>query len=677
MKSSLLDRGALAGALLLTLAATLPGGATAAECPLLDPEGSGANGQTLTENFQTLVDDLYAGSPASGQDATREIQLEGGQTAQAPPWFDSSTDCATANLKNYNGAIPSPSFSDYLVVSDELSELAIVTALADDDDRMMKIHRMVQAMESADYAGLPCWLARVAQVSGNTYTVDCIESASGNADTASDATARFGLAYYFAAANPSFPANSQSTYRLAGNALAARHLEVEYADWACHTSSVTGSPICHWIAGGGDTAAAGLGGLEMWIGYHQDVVRFLLAAYRSTGQAVYLARAEEVADQWLVASTFDGVHATFGRLNFGWNTGVIPIAPEPGDPDWWVGNLAWDEWDAPRALWMGDVLRAHELATVGAPLPPAYQKLSAWVQAVLAGGHQTANTSCIDYNQDGTVGGNCSNDYFNNGLGAGLLTYHGSEWLESKIDEALSQYNWNSSKTWNSTQCFGIYSGVRPLKALASAIGLDTAAFGECGCSPPPSPPAVPFSLQATPVSTSRIDLQWADNSSDEDGFDVERKQGGGAWTTLLDAPANATTYQSTGLACGTSYTHRVRAFSGAGTSGYSNEAPASTLSCPPPPAAPSWLRVTAVSGSRIDLRWDDNSNNEDGFSIERKQGCCGPWTPLPNAPANAITYQSTGLACGTSYAYRVRAFNAAGSSAPANEAATFTLACP
>ena len=82
------------------------------------------------------------------------------------------------------------------------------------------------------------------------------------------------------------------------------------------------------------------------------------------------------------------------------------------------------------------------------------------------------------------------------------------------------------------------------------------------------------------------------------------------------------------------------------------------------------------MSVSRIDLQWEDNSTNEDGFAVERKQGCCGAWTPLPDAPANATTYQSTGLACGTSYAYRVRAFNSAGSSGPANEAATSTLGC-
>ncbi len=100
------------------------------------------------------------------------------------------------------------------------------------------------------------------------------------------------------------------------------------------------------------------------------------------------------------------------------------------------------------------------------------------------------------------------------------------------------------------------------------------------------------------------------------------------------------------------------------------------------PPAAPTWLRVDTVSGNatQLKLTWQDNSNNEAGFKIERKQGCCGPWTPLPNAPANSTgtaIYLDTGLQCdGTTYAYRVWAFNGSGESAKTNEAARATPTC-
>jgi hypothetical protein len=337
---------------------------------------------------------------------------------------------------------------------------------------MMEIHNTIEAMESTTYPGLPCWIA---EVNGNSITCR-------SQDTASDATARIGLAYYQAANNPEFPPASQAIYRAAGDALAALHLDVEYAT-GCYTSSVTGNVLCDWIGGGGNTASGSVGNLTMWIGYHQDIARFLLAAYESTGSSVYAERAEDVVDQWLTASTFNGSDLTFGRFNFSWNTGVSPIAPEPGNPYFWNQGRAWDDADAPRALWMGDLLRAVSLATAGAPLSSTYIKLSQWVQLVLNNGSQTATTSCIQYNQNGSwVTGNCGTDYYYNGLGAGLHTYHSTSTLDDKIDTALGQYGWTTSQTWNSAPCFGIYRGIRPVKALASAIGLDATTYGGTSC---------------------------------------------------------------------------------------------------------------------------------------------------------------------------------------------------
>jgi predicted phage tail protein len=189
--------------------------------------------------------------------------------------------------------------------------------------------------------------------------------------------------------------------------------------------------------------------------------------------------------------------------------------------------------------------------------------------------------------------------------------------------------------------------------------------------------PAAPTWLRVSPVSQTRLDLLWQDNSTNESGFKVERKEGCcGPWTLLPSASTNATTYQSTGLKCGTTYAYRVWAFSAGCESAKTNEAAAATSACTTP-ATPTWLRVSAVSPTRIDLLWQDNSTNESGFKIERKEGCCGPWTLLPSASMNATTYQSTSLKCGTTYAYRVWAFNDAGDSAKTNEAGTTTQACP
>jgi PKD repeat protein/subtilisin family serine protease len=90
------------------------------------------------------------------------------------------------------------------------------------------------------------------------------------------------------------------------------------------------------------------------------------------------------------------------------------------------------------------------------------------------------------------------------------------------------------------------------------------------------------------------------------------------------------------------------------------------------PPAAPSGLTATAVSTSRIDLRWQDNSDNEDGFEIFRKiQG--QSYSSLKKVGANVTSYSDTGLSPGTTYCYQVRAYNSAGTSDFSNEACATT----
>ncbi len=99
-------------------------------------------------------------------------------------------------------------------------------------------------------------------------------------------------------------------------------------------------------------------------------------------------------------------------------------------------------------------------------------------------------------------------------------------------------------------------------------------------------PPTTPSDLVATAVSSSQINLSWTDNSGDETGFKIERKTGsGGTYVQRATVGANVTSYNNTGLSADTTYYYRVRAYSAAGNSDYSNEDDDTTL--PPPPPAP------------------------------------------------------------------------------------------
>jgi hypothetical protein len=89
-------------------------------------------------------------------------------------------------------------------------------------------------------------------------------------------------------------------------------------------------------------------------------------------------------------------------------------------------------------------------------------------------------------------------------------------------------------------------------------------------------------------------------------------------------------------------------------------------------PAAPTSLVATANSRSKITLRWSDRSNNERGFRIERMT-TGGTWTQIAAVGANVRTSANTGLTAGTTYTYRVLAYNDSGVSGYSNEASATT----
>jgi serine protease AprX len=93
----------------------------------------------------------------------------------------------------------------------------------------------------------------------------------------------------------------------------------------------------------------------------------------------------------------------------------------------------------------------------------------------------------------------------------------------------------------------------------------------------PTTPPAAPTGLGASAVSSSRIDLAWTDNASDEAGFRIERSPDGSSWAEIAQVGANVTSFASSGLAASTTYHYQVRAFNGGGVSAYSNPASATT----------------------------------------------------------------------------------------------------
>ncbi|MBI5380895.1 MAG: N-acetylmuramoyl-L-alanine amidase [Opitutae bacterium] len=90
-------------------------------------------------------------------------------------------------------------------------------------------------------------------------------------------------------------------------------------------------------------------------------------------------------------------------------------------------------------------------------------------------------------------------------------------------------------------------------------------------------------------------------------------------------------------------------------------------------PSAPTRLLATGEADA-IALSWTDQSSNEAGFTIERREDTAGTWQALGGVVANATSYTDTTASRGVAYRYRLFAFNAAGKSTASSNEATAAL---
>ena len=128
---------------------------------------------------------------------------------------------------------------------------------------------------------------------------------------------------------------------------------------------------------------------------------------------------------------------------------------------------------------------------------------------------------------------------------------------------------------------------------------------------PTPTAPAAPTNLQAQ-LAAGQVNLTWADDSSNETGFEIQRKTGAdGTWGTLTTLVANQTSYSDAAVASGTQYFYRVRAINDAGNSDWSNETDITT----PAPSSSVTINASADAyvrdGSSADTNFGSSSWNE------------------------------------------------------------------
>src|SRR3954465_10361771 len=182
------------------------------------------------------------------------------------------------------------------------------------------------------------------------------------------------------------------------------------------------------------------------------------------------------------------------------------------------------------------------------------------------------------------------------------------------------------------------------------------------------TPPSTPGGLSATLASSSQVNLTWTASTDNVGvaGYHVYRN--GAPLATVGDVTA----YQDGGLSSSTTYSYSVQALDAAGNASPQSSAVIVTMPTVDTvaPSTPAGLAATAVSNAQINLSWSPSTDNVavTGYRVFRNGA-------LLNSLGNVSTYQDTSLNAGTTYAYTVQAFDAAGNASAQSAQASATTA--
>lgn len=106
----------------------------------------------------------------------------------------------------------------------------------------------------------------------------------------------------------------------------------------------------------------------------------------------------------------------------------------------------------------------------------------------------------------------------------------------------------------------------------------------------------LPFILLGSISFAADLQLEWQDNSNNEDGFEIWRQQNDGEWLLIGATNANDVTFTDGVIPIGVTLSYKVRAWNQFGESGFTNIVSIGTF----PPASPSSLKGAAVKSDTV-----------------------------------------------------------------------------
>ncbi len=173
--------------------------------------------------------------------------------------------------------------------------------------------------------------------------------------------------------------------------------------------------------------------------------------------------------------------------------------------------------------------------------------------------------------------------------------------------------------------------------------------------------PVAPSNL-GTQAFSDRIVLGWNDNSSNENGFKIERRVISGSWSQIGTTGSNSDStafYTDYSVMPNTTYIYRVRAYNSIGNSAYSDEVTNTTPGGPPGDFSlsydPPYWDAQPPAGPAVNLYWTP-SEDAGSYALYRND-------EVYTSGISGTTYlNNLNLAPGETYTYYIRASNADGS---------------
>ncbi|HDQ70543.1 MAG TPA: hypothetical protein ENN19_00415, partial [Chloroflexi bacterium] len=288
-------------------------------------------------------------------------------------------------------------------------------------------------------------------------------------------------------------------------------------------------------------------------------------AFAATGVYEQLIKGEDgntrdLSEQYLVSCNYDGWGCSGGWCPFGYFINKVPY----GEPN-------------AKAVYEADF--PYKAADVACNPPHTHHDEIALEWREIGNSPSVAAIKQAIYDHGPLWVGVCADSSMSNYSG-GIFDYTTC----SQLNHAVVLYGWDDNQgrngVWFMRNSWGtswgenggnmrIGYGVNGIGAKASWLRYEGSG---------PEPPAPPSNLVATAIQPDRINLNWQDNSTGEDGFQIQRQIDGGSWANLATVGTGVTSYSNTGLSPAT-YCYRVRSYKDGLNSDWSNEACATIYS--------------------------------------------------------------------------------------------------